>query len=257
MLELSVNMKIDVAFTPFEIRRRRASGLCVVVDVLRASSSIVTALSNGCAGIYPVSEPSEAFPLADGVKVLACGERNGVRIPDYHLGNSPAEFSRRAVAGKRLVMCTTNGTKAIRGAEHYRGIFIGCFLNAPAVASRLAREPDDVTIICSGQEGDFSMEDTLCAGMILSDLKGEMSDAAVASVSLFEQYRDRIAEVVLESEHGRFLQRIGFGADIDYCARAGATSIVPEVVASAEPPPRDLFIKATLQADNFGEGRND
>lgn len=252
-----MNMRIDVALTPLEVRRRRASGLCVVVDVLRASSSVVTALSNGCAGIHPISEPSEAFPLADGVKVLACGERNGVRIAGYHFGNSPAEFSRRAVAGKRLVMCTTNGTKAIRAAGHYPRIFIGCFLNAPAVASRLARDPDDVTIICAGRQGDFSMEDTLCAGMILSELEGEMSDAAVAAVSLFEQYRDRIAEVLLESEHGRFLQRIGFAADIDYCARAGATSIVPEVVASAEPPPHDLIIKATVQADKLGEGRND
>jgi 2-phosphosulfolactate phosphatase len=250
-------MRIDVTFTPFEASRRRASGLCAVVDVLRASSSIVTALSNGCAGIHPISEPSEAFPLADGLKVLACGERDGVRIPGYHLGNSPAEFSRRAVAGKRLVMCTTNGTNAVRTAGHYRHVFIGCFLNAPALALRLARDPDDATIICAGRQGDFSMEDALCAGMILSELEGEMSDAAVASVALFEQYRDRIAEVLLESEHGRFLQRIGFAADIDYCARAGVTNIVPEVVTSTEPHPCDLIIKATVEADKSGERRND
>jgi len=231
--------------------------LCVVVDVLRATSSMTTALWNGCTGIYPVIEPSEAFSLADGAEVLACGERNGVRIPGYHLGNSPAEFRMESVGGKRLVMCTTNGTRAVRAAAAYRRIFIGCFLNAPAVASLLAGEGDDVTILCAGREGDFSMEDTLCAGMILSELEGEMSDAAVASVSIFEQYQDRIAEVLLESEHGRFLQRIGFAADIDYCARAAVTDIVPEVLASKEPPPHDLIIKARVDADTFGEGRND
>ncbi len=239
-------MRIDVSFTPHEVSRREGPGLCVVVDVLRATSSMTTALWNGCTGIYPVIEPSEAFPLADGAEVLACGERNGVRIPGYHLGNSPAEFSMEAVGGKRLVMCTTNGTRAVRAAAAYRRTFIGCFLNAPAVASLLAREGDDATILCAGREEDFSMEDTLCAGMILSELEGEMSDAAVASVAIFEQYQDRIAEVLLDAEHGRFLRRIGFAADIDYCARAGITDIVPEVLASKEPPPHDLIIKARV-----------
>jgi 2-phosphosulfolactate phosphatase len=248
---------MDVAFTPSDAGRRKTSGVCVVVDVLRATSSIVTALSNGCGGIYPVRDSSEAFPFSDGTDVLACGERNGVRIPGYHLGNSPAEFSRQAVEGKRLVMCTTNGTRAIRAAAAYRRLFIGSFLNAPAVASRLAREEDDVTILCAGGERKFCIEDTLCAGMILSELEGKMSDAAVASVSLFEQYHDRLAEVLEESEHGRFLERIGFAADIAYCARAGILNIVPEVLRSGEAPPHDLVVQAAVEANTLREKRND
>jgi len=248
-------MRIDVAFTPDELRRRQASGVCVIVDVLRASSSIATALSNGCTGIYPVKEPSDAFPIADGAGVLACGERGGVKISGYHLGNSPAEFSRQAVRGKRLVLCTTNGTGAIRAATGYYPVFIGCFLNAPAVAARLAREENSMTIVCAGREGSFSIEDTLCAGMILSELEGEMSDAAVAAVSIFEQYQDRVGEVLLESEHGRFLQQIGFAEDVAYCARAGVMDVVPEVCASKEPPPHDLIIKATLDPENLAEGK--
>ncbi len=246
-------MRLDVAFTPYDVRRRKACGSCVVVDVLRASSSIATALSNGCVGIYPITEPAEAFPFASDPDVLACGERNGVRIGGYDLGNSPAEFTRENVGNKRLVMCTTNGTRAIRAASACRRLFVGCFLNAPAVASRLLGDGDDVTILCAGQDGNFSLEDTLCAGMILSELEGEMSDAAVACVAIFEQYQDRIAEVLLESEHGRFLQEIGFGDDIEYCARTGVLDTVPELFPSDQPPPHDLLIQVIAEADHFGE----
>ncbi len=250
-------MKLDVAFTPDEVGRRESSGVCVVVDVLRASSSIVTAFWNGCAGIYPVMEPSEAFPLADGREILACGESNGVKIAGYHLGNSPQEFSRETVAGKRLVMCTTNGTKAVRAGGAFRRTFIGCFLNAPAVASGLRKMGEDVIIVCAGREGHFSIEDSLCAGTILSELEGEMSDAAVACATLMEQYQERTAEVLLESQHGRFLQRIGFAEDIAYCSRVGVTEVVPEVFPSEEPAPYELVIKGAADAKNLREGKND
>lgn len=248
-------MRIDVFFTPYDAKRRKPSGVCVVVDVLRASSSITTALLNGCAGIYPIEEPSEAFPFADGSEVLACGERKGVKIPGYHLGNSPREFSREVVGGKRLVMCTTNGTRAVRSGAAYRRAFIGCFLNARAVASRLAGQSDDVTILCAGREGGFSIEDALCAGMILSELEGEMTDAAVASAAVSDEYRDRIEEILLESEHGRFLQRIGFGDDISYCARVGTVDVVPEVVQSGKPAPHGLIIKRMIDNVNSQRGK--
>jgi len=250
-------MVMDVVFIPEEIKGRKASGVCVVVDVLRASSSIVTALANGCPGIHPVAEPSEAFPMANGSDILACGERDGVRIPGYHLGNSPAEFTREAVGGKRLVMCTTNGTRAVRAASGYRRIFIGSFLNAAAVASLLSRLRDDATIICAGQEGIFSIEDALCAGMILSEMKGEMTDAAAASVSIFDRNRDRIGEVLLNSQHGRFLRQIGFAPDVAYCARVGIAEIVPEVSPSGMPPPHDLIIRAKADANDSGKRCND
>jgi len=250
-------MKIDVVLTPHDVKLPKPSATCVVVDVLRASSSIITALQNGCAAIYPITEPPEAFPLADGTDILACGERGGVKIPGYHLGNSPAEFSREAVSGKRLVMCTTNGTRAIRaGAAHGRA-FIGCFLNATAVASRLMQVGQDITIICAGRKKSFSIEDTLCAGMIVSELDGEMTDAAVASATIFEAYHDRIGEILQESEHGRFLQRIGFADDIGYCSRVAIFDIVPEVFPSDEPAPHDVVIRSAFDRESFHGGSND
>jgi 2-phosphosulfolactate phosphatase len=250
-------METDVALTPYDLERREPSGLSVVIDVLRASSTIVTALQNGCEAMYPVSEPSEAFPLADGTAILSCGERKGVKIRGYHIGNSPAEFSKEAVSGKRLVMCTTNGTRAIRAAAGYGRTFIGCFLNAPAVASRLTEVGEDVTIICAGREGSFSIEDALCAGMIISELDGEMTDAAVASATMYEAYQDRIGEVLEESEHGRFLQRIGFADDIVYCSRAGVADIVPEVFPSGKPAPHDLIIRTAPIRETAHGGSND
>jgi 2-phosphosulfolactate phosphatase len=250
-------MRIDVAFLPEELRVASASGVCVAVDVLRATSSIATAIANGCSGIYPVTEPSQAFPFADGETALACGERKGERISGYHLGNSPSEFTQQAVQGKQLVMCTTNGTRAIRAGASFRRTAIGCLLNAPAVVSALEEESDDVTIVCAGREGHFSIEDTLCAGMILSELDGDMSDAAVAAVSIFHQYQDRVEEILLESEHGRYLQQIGFAKDIEYCARVGIVNCVPEVFVSGKPPPYDLTIKTMPIDHHTGEAAND
>ncbi len=215
----------------------------MIVDVLRASSSIVTALANGCAGIYPIAELSDAFLFANGVDILACGERNGVRIPGYHLGNSPAEFTKQAVAGKRLVMCTTNGTRAIRAGAGFRRAFVGCFLNAPAVSSLVEKESADVTVICAGREGQFSLEDTLSAGMILSELDGQRSDTAVASAALFKACRERLEQSLLESQHGSFLRQIGFAEDVRYCAATGISNVIPEVFPSGEAVPYDLVIK--------------
>jgi 2-phosphosulfolactate phosphatase len=248
-------MRIDVAYTPADARSLRPSGRCVVVDVLRATSSIVTAAANGCAGVVPVSDPADALSLADGARVLACGERNGVKIPGFHLGNSPREFDRDVVAGSQLVMCTTNGTKAIRAAEDYSEVLVGCMLNAPAVSERLAQGAENVTILCSGREGNFSLEDALCAGLLVSDLDGELSDAAVAAVSLYEACQDRVEEVLLDGEHGRFLQKIGFGDDISYCARIGTTGVIPKVLRSGQDAPYDLIIKAEENSEAFPGGK--
>jgi 2-phosphosulfolactate phosphatase len=180
-----------------------------------------------------------------------------VKIAGYHMGNSPREFARQVVGGKRLVMCTTNGTRAIRAAWGFRRMLIGSFLNGPTLARCFREEGDGITILCAGREGSFSLEDTLCAGMLLSDVEGEMSDGAVVAASLFEQYRDRLEEVLLESEHGRFLQRIGFTEDVVYCARVGITQSVPEVSRSGEAPPYDLFIKRSSVKKNDGEVTDD
>jgi 2-phosphosulfolactate phosphatase len=250
-------MRIDVALTPQGLTRRGARCTCVVVDVLRASSSIVTALENGCVAIYPVAEPPEVFPLANHADVLACGERRGVKIPGYDLGNSPGEFERQTVGGKRLVMCTTNGTGAIRAAAGLGRTLIGCFLNAPTIASCLEQAQEDVTIVCAGREGRFSIEDALCAGMIVADLDGEMTDAAMASAAIYEAYLDRVEEVLEESEHGRFLRRIGFGEDIAYCARVGVSEIIPEAFPSGQPAPHDLVIRAARKQESLQGGSND
>lgn len=239
-------MKIDVVFTPSDVEPGRKSGVCVVVDVLRATSSMVTALENGSLGIYPVTETAEALSLANGTDVLACGERNGVRLPGFHLGNSPREFTRQVVAGRRLAMSTTNGTAAIRAAMPFHRTFVGCFLNAPAVSSHLAESGQDVTILCAGREGAFSIEDTLCAGMIISGINGDMTDIARASRVMFEALQHDIERTLAESQHGRFLREIGFAEDISHCARVGTANLIPEVFSTGEAPPRDLIIKRTV-----------
>lgn len=235
-------MKIDVAFTPSGVTPAGKGRLCVVVDILRASSSMVTALENGSSGIYPVMETVEALSLTNGTDVLACGERNGVRLPGFHLGNSPREFTKQAVSGRYLAMSTTNGTAAIRAAMAFHRIFVGCFFNAPAISSFLAESGQDVTIVCAGREGVFSIEDALCAGMIASRLSGDMSDTASACRAMFEALQNDLERILAESQHGRFLREIGFAEDIPFCARLGTTTLIPEVFPTGEAPPRDLIV---------------
>ncbi len=252
-----ITMRIDVAFTPRDLESRGPWHTFVIVDVLRASSSIVTAFENGCIAIHPIGEPSDAFPLANGSDILACGERCGVKIQGYDLGNSPAEFNEEAVGGKRLAMCTTNGTTAIRAARDLGRIFIGCFLNAPAVASCLRTAGQDLMIVCAGREGGFSIEDTLCAGAMISGLHGEMTDAALASIAIYDAYQGRIQKTLQDSEHGRFLQRIGFAEDVVYCSRVGTSDIVPRVYSSGQPPPHDLVIRPTVLEESLYGGSDD
>lgn len=248
-------MKIDVVFTPSDVKTGSEGGFYVVVDVLRASSSMVTALGNGSLGIYPVMETAEALSLADGMEVLACGERNGVRLSGFHLGNSPREFTRQAVAGRELAMSTTNGTTAIRAAMAFGRTFVGCFLNAPVISSFLAESGQDITILCAGREGAFSIEDTLCAGMIVSRLGEDMTDTARASSATFEALQQDIERMLVESQHGRFLRQIGFGEDITFCARVGSADVIAEVFSTGESPPRDLIIKQVLDPQRLKRGK--
>ncbi len=240
-------VRISVCFTPAEVRRRDVKGAsAIVIDVVRATSCIVEAMANGAAGIVPTESVEEALRVRDAIRdgaqsqgggpathdaPLLCGERHGLRIDGFDLGNSPAEFTGEAVAGKRLVMTTTNGTKALVSAEAADRILPASFLNLDAVA-RAVHNDRSVVIVCAGKAGRFAMDDTVCAGHIVRRiLEGrstpavldERAQAAADLASLHEISADMLARTAA----GRALVDIGLGADLALCARADKHKIVP------------------------------
>lgn len=226
-------MHVDVTFTAQEIEAATVAGRnVVVIDALRATSTIITALVNGCQEIIPVREPAEAMKYRDEKGYLLGGERGGLKIPGFDLGNSPLEYTRNVVEGKKVVLCTTNGTLALANSAAARKLIIGAFLNAGAVAQFLAGQGGDVLLACAGTGGKFTLEDFLAAGVILHKLSKirsniSMGDRAIAAEAVYLQHQDNVEEALYRGHHARDLADLGFSQDVEYCACVDKFELVP------------------------------
>ncbi|MFQ5913274.1 MAG: 2-phosphosulfolactate phosphatase [Nitrospinota bacterium] len=228
-----------------EIGRTGAQrAIWIVIDVLRATTTILSAFEAECAAIFPTVSIAEARRLRSkarrGNRLLA-GERNGQPIRGFDLGNSPREFLPGRVAGREIVLTTVNGTRTMKAAAEAgaREIWLASFGNAGAVARRGAlrfREGGrggQVNIVCSGKQALFCLEDAVCAGLIVQEICGNaggrigLTDSALACWNLYERHRKHLLGMLQESCWGRHLQSLGLGADLEYCARTGWSRIVP------------------------------
>ncbi len=228
---------LDTLFIPEEIKNTElADKLVVVIDVLRASSTIVTALANGCNGFIPIFSPDQAKKKAqqfEKERVLLGGEREGIKIEGFDLGNSPREYKREAVKDKTIIFSTTNGVKTLEMAKDARKIIIGSFLNLHAVGNYCANYQGDILIICAGREGRFSLEDTACAGMLIDSFKNafsgtyQESDANLTAQVLYKKFDNNILEILRKSQHGRHLENIGLENDLKFCSQIDFFHIVP------------------------------
>ena len=229
---------LEVLFTPADFaglkRRNLDDTLCVVFDVFRATSSMLAALANGAAAIIPVAEISEALDIRQkDPRVLLAGERDGLRIPaaltggvDFDLGNSPLEFTRDRVAGKAIVMTTTNGTRALRACAHAQTVLIASFSNLKATAEWITRaRPDNVLVVCSGTFEEAAYEDVLAAGALCELLwnscaQTEVSDAALMARRLYLEAQPNLAAAAAESRNGRrLLARPALSGDVPFSLR--------------------------------------
>lgn len=206
----------------------------VVIDVLRATSVIVTALYHGAKAIIPVREVEEAFFIyqkGSTDEYRLSGERKGLPIPGFHFGNSPLEYTKKAVENKTLILTTTNGTQGIKGAEKSDTLYIGSFLNGKAVANQLLEEEKDVVLVCAGTNGIFSLEDGLCAGKIISSLNQSTSikttDFGVALQALYEGHKNSLLPFIQQGAHCRYLIEQGFQSDILYCIQEDLYDRIP------------------------------
>ena len=237
-------MTVDVLLYPVAANAGFLDGkIAVVIDVLRSSSTLAKALSNGAEAVFPFVTPEEAIGRrkdAERASVLLCGERGGKKIPGFNLGNSPAEFSAKRVQGKILFFSSTNGSKAILTASlRAREVLVGGFNNAAAAVSRLIRNKKNCVLVCAGQEGGFSLEDAVCAGMLAARIRAAtmeaclFSDAASASVLLYNHYKDGLVEMMHACEHGRALKRVGMESDLGPCAEIDSLHVLPVLQGGA------------------------
>ncbi len=226
--------RIDLYFTPGEVSEDELSGrTVVVVDILRASASIIRALKNGSRGIIPTQSADEATELAHSLgreNVLLCGERGGRKIEGFDLGNSPREFKRNVVEGKTLIFATTNGSKAIAQAQGASTLVVGSFLNFQGLLRYLSRIDTDLTIVCAGKLGKFAVEDAVGGGMFVDHLQAEeLNDGALAAQALYQRYSQDILGMLRNSSHGRYLIELGFEEDVSLCGRLNSVNLIPKM----------------------------
>lgn len=232
-------MKLDVHFIPTEVvRSDLGDRTVVVIDVLRATSTIVEALANGARTVVPAPGVDEAVRLAQGMgreQALLCGERHCVRVDGFDLGNSPREFTAERVAHKSLVMTTTNGTAAVLAASGAREELIASFLNLGAVVEALAAAEGPLAVLCAGRAQRFALEDAVCAGALVRRLRErldgqiECNDAGTAAEMLARDGVPRLAALLRDTAAGRQLIEAGLGEDIEFCAMLDRHAVVPYV----------------------------
>lgn len=198
----------------------------VVIDVLRATSTVVTALAAGARSVQPVTSIARALAARHGPQVVIGGERNGVRPAGFDLGNSPGEYTPERVRGRDVILTTTNGTRAFARAARARRVVAGSLLNRAAVARALAEEPE-VVLLCSGNQGTPSFEDLLAAGAIVDAMDAPASDLGLVARDAFRQERADLVRALETGRHGRRLLELDLGQDVALCARLDAYDLVP------------------------------
>lgn len=214
-----------------------ASHTVIVIDVLRASSTIITALNNGCNSIIPATSPEKAYEVANILSredYLLGGEQKCEKIKGFDLGNSPLEYvDNSLIKGKKLIFTSTNGIQGILKAEQAVGCYIGCLLNGKAVAELLANQnPPLVVLACAGTRGNTSLEDTIAAGQIIYYLKKltscEGDDFSNTALYTYLQAKDSLINYLNKSTAAQNLYRLGLGKDVQFCGRENVYTNIPQ-----------------------------
>ena len=228
-------MKIDVYFrhndvNPADLRNAHV----VVIDVLRATSVMITALYYGAKSVKTVTDVEQAFGIQKtNPNVLLTGERDALKVPGFDFGNSPLEMMQQSVKDRDLIMSTSNGSKAIAVAAQTKSIRAAAFVNMNAVVKDLLSLNEDFIIICSGTNGSFSLDDGLAAGMIINRIQAKtavrVNDSGLA-MALAISDESKLLENLKDCYHLKLLQERGFQSDIDYCLSTDIIEVVPKYV---------------------------
>jgi 2-phosphosulfolactate phosphatase len=205
--------------------------IVVVIDIFRATSSICYGIENGAEAIIPVSQVEECSAYREkGLDYLLAAERDGKVVEGFDFGNSPFSYTAEKVAGKTVVLTTTNGTHALHLSRAAKKNVIGSFLNLTTLSDWLKTQNENVLLVCAGWKNNFNLEDTLFAGAVIDQLKTDgyvLDDAALAANDLYQLGKHDINDYLKKTSHGERLKKLGIQKDIDFCLQVDITTAIP------------------------------
>ena len=230
-------MKLFVYHTPELTPADSLPDCAVVIDVLRATTTIATVLHAGAEAVQAFSDIDELMQTSEKWppdKRLRAGERGGAKVEGCDLGNSPLDGTPEVVQGRRLFLTTTNGTRALQRVQEAATVITAAQINRQAAVNYLLeKQPETVWLLGSGWEGGYSLEDTACAGAIAQSLVKATpayqvgNDEVIAAIALYTQWQDQLLEMFRQSSHGQRLLRLNCDRDLEYCAQTDILDIVP------------------------------
>ncbi len=233
-------MKFSIFHTPELTPAQNTAECAIAIDVLRATSTIATALSSGAEAVQVFIEIDELMRKSEAwapKKRLRAGERGGSRVEGCELGNSPLDCTPELMSGRRLFISTTNGTRALQKVQASRSVLAAALINRQAVVDYLIKHrPETVWIVCAGWEGSFALEDTVCAGAIVQRTIEQLgctladvsdNDEVVGAVSLYQQWKDSLLDLLHHASHGKRLLRLDCRADLKYCSQTDVLNVLP------------------------------
>lgn len=225
--------KVDVCLSPNLIDLYDLEGkIVVVVDILRATSVMVTAMAHGVKDILPVATLEEAQCFLNKKDHICAAERGGDMVDGFAYGNSPFSYMSEDIKGKCMVMTTTNGTLAITKSVRADEVLIGAFLNISRLSDYIAKSSKDVIIHCAGWKGKTNMEDTLFAGALVEKLQNTHDlgcDTPSLALTFYQAVKDNLVGTVKNSAHAKRLNKLNIVKDIEFCMTLDAYDIIPQL----------------------------
>ena len=233
-------MKLSIYHTPELTPTDKVPDCAIAIDVLRATTTISTALNAGAEAVQAFSDMEKLMQVSEEwppEKRLRAGERGGGMVAGCDLGNSPLDCTPERVGGRRLFISTTNGTRALQCIQNSPVVLAAAFVNRSAVVQYiLAQQPETVWLVGSGWEGSFSLEDTACAGAIAHSLLEKLNcpldelagnDEVIGAIALYSQWKDKLLDMFHHASHGKRLLRLECHEDLKYCAQPDILDVLP------------------------------
>ena len=205
--------------------------IVVIVDIFRATSSICYGIENGAEAIIPVAEVDECIAYRDKeTGYMLAAERNGEVVEGFDFGNSPFSYTKEKIAGKTIVLTTTNGTHALHLSRSAKKVVIGSFLNLTSLCNWLKIQNENILLVCAGWKNNFNLEDTLFSGAVVGQLQSgsyKTDDPAIAANDLYLQGKHDLNAYLAKTSHSERLKKLGIEADIAFCLNVDITTAIP------------------------------
>ncbi len=229
---MSEKLKIETCLTPALLPLYQIeNSVAVIIDIFRATSSICYGIENGAEAIIPVAQVEECAAYREkGLNYLLAAERNGEVVEGFDFGNSPFSYTKEKVAGKTIVLTTTNGTHALHLSRGAKKIVIGSFLNLTSLCNWLKSQQENILLVCAGWKNNFNLEDTLFAGAVVDKLQSDAyqtDDSSTAANDLFQLAKSDLNTYLQKTAHSERLKKLGIEEDIKFCLQVDLTTSIP------------------------------